>query len=44
MRLSTQKIGLAGGPGFDPQCLKKGVERNGEGLGEGGKDSRGKVL
>lgn len=31
MQLSAEKTGLAGGPGFDSQCLKMGVERNGEG-------------
>lgn len=36
MRLRAEKHGLAGGPGFDPQCLKKGVERNGEGQGRKG--------
>lgn len=36
MQLSGEKTGLAGGLGFDPQCLKKGVERNGEGLGRRG--------
>lgn len=42
MRLSAEKTGLAGGTGFDPQCLKRGwreMER-----GRRGKDSRGKVV